>query len=389
MKKENSKVETDERKNYFEEIAKYREIKENPIKYNMTRRLMATSAINALQFSHKPKFSVDQIKENQKKIFEKTHKYKWIDDKDEKKKLRKDQKEFAEEVLKKEELEKNILARNKFLEEIMYKNLKLKRQEEEKELEAKNQELKMYQRQFSEEVQRRHAKEELEDKRKQSLNSFRNRHSMILQKEKNEKKEKIREQKEQKENKNNDIEKRMREIEKEIQEKNKTLDRIYRKKFSYTYYFPNTQQKKAIQECFDYIDTAEDFKERNLPHTNLQIFKMGIIEPSYHYKLTPEEKREILEKEREQKRRAQRQRIRSKYYYWSTIGNRRQIKVAEKCIELIDKGVKENQLAYTPLKIFKMGLEPRLDRMYPDLPLYNPRVEMPEEEKNIDKECII
>ena len=86
--------------------------------------------------------------------------------------------------------------------------------------------------------------------------------------------------------------------------------------------------------------------------------------------------------------RQQRQRIRSKYYYWSRIGNELQKNVVKQCIELIDRGAKEKQLPYTPLKIFKLGLDPRLDRMYPDIPLYNLLTKTPKENKNAEEDYI-
>jgi hypothetical protein len=411
MIKEESSEEEDERKKYFEEIAKYRKIKEDARNYNMAQRLMASSAINALQFGRKPNFTVEEIKENKKGIIEKEpHQYHWINDNAEQKKLRKAKKEFAEEIRKKEKFEQIIREQNKMLEETIKKYTKIKREEEEREQEAKKEELKQNQKQFSEKICKNHKEEELKEQeeknnqerkrkgqdpieifekktlkiqkkdRKEFLGRVRNDYKMKLQKEKEE-------EKEQKDKKRKEFEKKQEE-EKKIQEGNKENMRFLRKKFSYTYYLPTTQQKNSIQQCCDYIDQVEDFKERNLPHTNLQIFKMGLKEPSYHYKLTLEERMELKKREHEEKMRQQRQRIRSKYYYWSRIGNELQKKVVKQCIELIDRGAKEKQLPYTPLKIFKLGLEPRLDRMYPDIPLYNLLAKMPEEKKYIEEDYI-
>ena len=409
MKKEKSKEETPERKKYFEEIAKYREIKENPTKYNMAQRLMASSAINALQFGRKPDFTVEEIKENKKGIVGKeAHQYRWTTDNAEQKKKRKEKKEFAKEIHKKEKFEEIIRNQNKFLEEILKKYAKLKREEEEKEQEAKKEKLRQNQKEFLEKVCKKHKEELLKEQeeknnqerkrkgldpielfeqktleiqkkdRKEFLERVLNDYKMKLQKEKEE-------EKEQKDKRKKEFEKKLEE-EKKIEDETRANMRILRKKFSYTYSFPNTQQKMSIQQCCEYIDQDEDFKERNLPHTNLQIFKMGLMEPSYHYKMTLEERMELKKREHEEKMRQQRQRIKSKYYYWSRIGNQVQKKVVGKCIELIDRGAKEEQLPYTPLKIFKLGLEPRLDRMYPDIPLYNLFVKTPEEKKYIEED---
>ena len=411
MKKEKNSEEDDVRKKYFEEIAKYREIKENPINYNMTQRLMASSAINALQFGRKPDFTVEEIKENKKGIIQKqAHHYHWTDDNAEQKKLKKEKKEFAEEIRKKERFEEIIREQNKMLEETIKKYAKIKREEEEKEQEAKKEELKQNQKQFSEKICNNHKEEERKEQeekenqerkrkgqdpielfeqrtlkiqkkdRKNFLDRVRNDYKMKLQKEKEE-------EKEQKDKKRKEFEKK-REEEKKIEEENRENMRILRKKFSYTYYFPNNQQKNSIQQCYHYIDQAKDFKERKLPYTNLQVFKMGLLEPCYHYRLTPEEIMELKKRKHEEYMRQQRQRIRSKYYYWSGIGNELQKKVVEKCIELIDRGAKEKQLPYTPLKIFKLGLDPRLDRMYPDIPLYKLLTKTPEEKKYAEEEYI-
>jgi len=393
MKKEESKVEEDERENYFEEIDKYREIKESPTKYNMAQRLMASSAINALQYGRKPKFTVEQIKENKKGIIEKEpQKYHWIDDNVENKKLRKAKKEFAKEIQMKEFFSEKILEGKKMFEELVKKYMKIKAEEEEKAQEAQKEKLKENRKKFTEEVLRKHKEEEMKDeeeKRKQERERKRQDPIEIFEKRKLEIQKKDREQflgrvrndynmkvlkeieekKEQKEKRKKELTKKQEE-EKKREDEFKESIRILRKKFSYTYYFPNSEQKNAIKECCNYINQDDKYKEKNLPHTNLQIFKMGIIVPSYHYKLTPEEKMELKKRELEEKRRKQRERIRSKYYYWSTIGNRFQKNVVKRCIELIDKGVKEKELPYTPLKIFKMGIEPRLDKMYSGIPLY-------------------